>query len=153
MPLGGPLPGRSVGDAVRRHEVRSRNRCAPYRRHMTVRPVAGFLLLLVGFAGCGSAPAPGPSASGTAQLPVGRTFEATGASEGGRDRPLAAKASIAFAADGTTSVATGCNTASAKTQLRDGKLVSVDGFVITARPPTSGSRSAWISPPERRQTS
>jgi len=107
---------------------------------MTVRPVAGFLVLLVGLAGCGSAPAPGPSASGTAQLPLGRTFKATGASEGGRDRPLAAKASIAFAADGTTSVATGCNTASAKTQLRDGKLVSVDGFVITA---------AGCSPPDR----
>jgi len=44
-----------------------------------------------------------------------------------------AQASIAFAADGTTSVATGCNTASAKTQLRDGKLVDVDGFVTTAK--------------------
>jgi len=107
---------------------------------MTVRRFAGFLGLLVGLAGCGSALAPGPPASGTAQLSLGRTFNATGASEGGRDRPLAAKASIAFGADGTTSVATGCNTASARTQIRDGKLVSVDGFVITA---------AGCSPPDR----
>jgi heat shock protein HslJ len=100
---------------------------------MTVRRFAGFLGLLVGLAGCGSASAPGPSASGTAQLPLGRTFKATGASEGGRDRPLAARASIEFAASGTTSVETGCNTATTKAQLRDGKLVSLDGFIITAK--------------------
>jgi len=122
---------------------------------MTVRRFPGFIGLLVGLAGCGSALTPGPSASGTAKLPLGRTFEATGASEGGRDRPLAARASIAFAADGTTSVATGCNTASAKMQLRDGKLVSVDGFVITAAgcPPDRTDQQRFVmevftAPPE-----
>ena len=112
----------------------------PYTRHMSVHPFALLLGLLVGFAGCGSGSGTGSSASGTAPLPLGRTFNATGASAGGNDRPLAAKASIAFAADGSTSVATGCNTASAKTHLRDGKLVSVDGFIITA---------AGCSPPDR----
>ena len=89
--------------------------------------------LLIGLVGCGSAAAPGSPSGGSAELPVGRAFDAVGATEGGRDRPLVAKVAIEFRVDGRTLVATGCNSASSKASLREGKLVAEgDGFALTA---------------------
>lgn len=86
--------------------------------------------LLIVAAACGTDAGPGAATDPSAPLPVGRSFDANGASEGGRDRPLPAKAGIEFRPDGTTSVATGCNGASGRAELRDGRLVG-DGFAIT----------------------
>src|SRR5215207_162095 len=86
--------------------------------------------LLISVAGCGSAVEPGAATDPSGRLPVGRSFDATGASDGGRDRPLPAKAAIEFRPDGTTSVTTGCNGAGGRAELRDGRLVG-DGFSIT----------------------
>lgn len=86
--------------------------------------------LLTAAAGCGSATDPGAATDPTDRLPVGRSFDATGATEGGRDRPLPAKAGIEFRPDGTASVATGCNGASGQAELRNGRLVG-EGFAIT----------------------
>jgi len=92
--------------------------------------------LSVAVAGCGAEPKSGAGAGLPDDLPEGRSFNATDASENGRDRTLAARAGIQFQADGRTSVATGCNSASGVARLRNGRLVA-DGFSITGMACTS----------------
>lgn len=99
---------------------------------MDVRRLLPVFALLLALAACGSEePGPGSGSGSPGGLPVGRAFDATGASEGGATRPLAAKASIEFQADGRVVVATGCNTAAGPARLRDGRLVT-DDLSVTA---------------------
>ena len=86
--------------------------------------------MLLAAAGCGSPAEPGSAAGGAGGLPVGRAFDAVGASQSGRDRPLVAKAAIEFLPDGRTLVATGCNSGQGRASLSDGKLVA-DDFAVT----------------------
>jgi heat shock protein HslJ len=93
-------------------------------------PLCLLLALAIAVVGCGAEDEPGVGTGQPDSLPVGRSFDATGASEGGRERPLVAKAGIEFGAGGATSVVTGCNGAGGTARMRDGRLVS-DGFSIT----------------------
>ena len=99
-------------------------------RRSAVLPLGLLLALVTTLAGCGSEGEPGVAAGPSRRLPVGRSFSATGASEGGRQRPLPAKAGIRFLPDGRVAVATGCNGASGTARLEEGRMVG-DGFEIT----------------------
>lgn len=78
-----------------------------------------------------AAPDPGRALAPATRLPVGRSFVATAASEGGRDRPLVAQVSIGFEEGGTTGVSTGCNGGGGTARLRDGRLIT-EPFAFTA---------------------
>lgn len=97
---------------------------------MGVRALAAMFGVLVALTACADAAPSGPAAGSPSRPPFGRAFDATGATEAGRERLLVVKAAIEFGGDGSTTVRTGCNGARATTRLRDGRLVS-DGFTIT----------------------
>ena len=98
------------------------------RLHVSVSILVG---LIVAVAGCGAEDSSGAGAGPPDGLLVGRSFNATGASQDGRERRLVARAGIQFQAEGRTLVATGCNSASGMARMRSGRLVA-DGFSITA---------------------